>query len=341
MVKKLLIGLMVAALVAVGAGKVYYDKSTSAVDSRSTDKIEVVIPEESTTDDIGKLLADKGIIKSSLMFKAMSRLEEKSADYKAGTYQLSKSMSVFQVIDRLVGGGDTAGAYKVTIPEGSELKQIAEILSQEGLVDAQKFMEVASNADAFKSKHSFLRDVPQGASLEGYVYPNTYYFGEDDKDKPEQIIEKMLGDFSEHFGEDMIEKGKKLGLNIHQTITLASLVEREAQVEKDRPVISAVFLNRLEKGMYLESCASVQYIIGERKPVLSLDDIAIDSPYNTYRNGGLPPGPIASPGESSISAAVNPANVEYLFFMAKGDGSHIFSNTFEEHLKVQQSIQNK
>jgi UPF0755 protein len=143
----------------------------------------------------------------------------------------------------------------------------------------------------------------------------------------------MLYQFSKVFTEESKARARELGMSVRELITLASIIEREAQVSEDRPVIASVFYNRLKIGMPLQSCATVQYILGEQKPVLSIEDTRIESPYNTYLISGLPPGPIASPGAESIQAALYPADTKYLFFLAKGDGSHAFSETYEQFLR--------
>ncbi|MDO5707740.1 MAG: endolytic transglycosylase MltG [Andreesenia angusta] len=309
------------------------------VNSSDSEIIRVGIPQNSTTSDIGQILLDKGLIRNKLAFKILARTKKVAADLGTGTYDLSKSMNMNEIINKIASGEQT-GDLKFTVPEGSEIVQMAEILKGLGMKDIDKFLELTKNPSNYISDYPFLNDIPKGASLEGYLYPATYYLTDEDISNPDAIIRMMLDNFSTHFTDEIIEAGKNKGLGINQIVTLASLVEREAQVDTDRPLVSAVFQNRIKKDMYLESCASVQYIIGERKPVLSLEDTDIDSPYNTYRNGGLPPSPIASPGVKSLEAAVHPADVDYLFFIAKGDGTHIFSSTFDEHLKVQKEIQN-
>lgn len=325
----------VIVLLAVTASVFYFLSPVS----RSDDKVErITIPPASSSSDIGDILYEKGLIKNTTAFKIFTRATGVAGDFGSGTYDLKKSMNMNQIINKIVSGAK-GGDIKLTIPEGSEIKHIAEILRESGLKDVEGFIELTKKPELFVSDYSFLKDVPKGYTLEGYLYPETYYLDREDMNDPELVIRKMLDNFEANFSQEIQEKGKKLDLNVNQIVTMASLIEREAKDESDRPLVSAVFYNRIKKGMYLESCASVQYILGERKPILSLEDIDIDSPYNTYRNGGLPPAPIASAGIKSLEAAVNPADVDYLFFIAKGDESHVFSSTFEEHLKVQKELQ--
>ena len=311
----------------------------SPVSSNSDDTVRITIPQASTSSDIGDILFEKDLIRNEFAFKVFSRLRGASNEFGAGTYDLKKSMSMNQIINKIVSGAK-GGELKLTVPEGSEIVQIAEILNKAGMKDKDKFISLTKQPEKFIKEYPFLRDIPEGYNLEGYLYPDTYYLDKSDIKDPELIIIKMLENFKNHFTEDMANKGQSQGLNINQIVTMASLIEREAQSDSDRELVSAVFHNRIKQNMYLESCASVQYILGERKAILSLDDIDIESPYNTYRNAGLPPAPIASPGIKSLESAVSPAEVDYLFFVAKGDGTHVFSSTFEEHLAAQEEYQN-
>ncbi len=221
---------------------------------------------------------------------------------------------------------------KFTIPEGYELKQIVDKLSAENLIDREKFMHLVEYG---KFHHEFIKDLPiRKNRLEGYLFPDTYEIYTDTSE--EDIIKKMLDRFEQKFESKYYKKSKQLNMTIDQVITLASIIEREAMLDEERYLISSVFHNRLKSNEYpfLQSCATVQYILGERKPILSIQDTKIDSPYNTYKFSGLPPGPIASPGEKAIEAALYPEETEYMFFSANNDGSHTFSKTYEQHLNV-------
>ncbi len=326
----------------IGAALVAFILYTSLkpVAKSDDDAVRVSIPHSSTTEDIGEILYDKGLIKNRTVFRLMTKVKGVGTDFGTGTYDLARSMDMNEIIDKITSGEQT-GDLKFVVPEGSEITQMAEILKGLNMEKTDEFIALTKDPSKYVSDYPFLKDVPEGYSLEGYLYPATYYLTEEDIKNPDAIIRLMLDNFNTHFTDEIQKAGEKEGLNINEIVTLASLVEREAQVDSDRPLISAVFQNRLKDDMYLQSCASVQYIIGERKPVLSLSDIEIDSPYNTYQNGGLPPAPIASPGVKSLEAAVHPADVDYMFFIAKGDGTHVFSSTFEEHLEVQKKIQNE
>lgn len=318
----------------------YIESSQSPVDSQSMESITVEVPGGYGTAQIASLLSEKGLIKDQRVFRYISKLEKKDSSFKAGIYTLSKSMDMGEILHNLTKGGMDIGVEVFTIPEGYEIRQIADLLNEKGLVDRDAFVKLASDADRYREDYGFLDSVPQGKGLEGYLYPNTYQIDESLENKEETIIKMMLDNFDKYYTEELRAKADSYGMDTNQVITLASIIEREAQVESERATVSAVFHNRIADGMKLQSCATVQYILEERKAVLSYDDIAIESPYNTYLYSGLPPAPIASPGIASIEASLNPEDVDYLFFVANGDGSHTFSVTYEEHLEAQNKNQN-
>lgn len=333
---KTLVLILVVGITVLIVGGLFINSPVSKTDSNT---VKVDIPQSSTTDDIGNILYEKGLIKSKLAFKILTKVKKVDTNFGVGTYELSKNMKLNQIINSIASGMES-DEYKLVVPEGSEIKQITETLKELNMKNTDEFIKLTKQPEKYISEYPFLKDIPKGYSLEGYLYPSTYFLTEEQVQDPDAIIRMMLDNFQKHFSKEIQKSGKEKNLDINQLVTLASLVEREAQVDSDRPLISAVFHNRLKEDMYLQSCASVQYIIGERKPVLSVEDTQIDSPYNTYQKGGLPPAPIASPGIKSLKAAAHPADVDYLFFIAKGDGTHIFSSTFEEHLETQKKIQN-
>lgn len=284
-------------------------------------------------------MQEQGIIKNQFVFKLYAKLNGKDAAIKSGKYYLSPSMTPEKILDKLVKGDVVNDDIKVTIPEGSTLNTIAEILSEKGLISKEDFSDCLE-IENFKEKYSFLRDFPPNAGLEGFLFPDTYFLPPGKN--ADFYIEMLLKRFEDvYFSKvDMILKENQIEYTPYQIVTLASIIEAEAKLESERPIIAGVFYNRLEKGMPLQSCATIEYVLDEHKEVLSLDDLKIDSPYNTYKINGLPPGPIGAPGLSSMLVAVNPAKVDYLYFVAKGDGAHIFSRTYAEHLNAQNKIQN-
>lgn len=313
--------------------KLYLDNAVKPVSADKLVQKNIEIPEGSTTDNISEILKDNDLIKSQAIFKLYSKLEDRSSQYKAGSYELSTGMNQEEIMDQLVKGGKLKTSDSFTIPEGFELKQIADRLDENGFADKDKFLALTADVNKFKSDYDFLKDLPKESTLEGYLYPATYEVFEDATE--EEIIRKMLDAFDNIYTSEIQLKGKELGMNTNEIMILASIIEREAVLEKERPTMSGVFHNRLKVDMPLQSCATVQYALGERKPVLSNKDVKIESNYNTYINAGLPPAPISSPGVASIKAAVNPEDIDYLFFVRTGDdGSHTFTTTYNEHLNA-------
>ncbi|HHY90462.1 MAG TPA: endolytic transglycosylase MltG, partial [Clostridiales bacterium] len=309
----------------------YFDVQSRPVNANDSEKITVEIPTGSSSAKIADILKENKLIKSKIVFQFLSKKTGADGRMKAGNYSLSPAMSTQDIIHILVKGDIANDSVKITIPEGFELNQIIARLEKHGLIDKEKFIQIANYQDF---NYPFLKDVPKGENrLEGYLFPDTYLIPKHAKE--EDIIMKMLDRFQEVFKEEYYERAKELNMSIHEVVTLASIIEREAKLDEERPIISSVFHNRLQKGMPLQSCATVQYILGERKAVLSTKDLQIDSPYNTYKYLGLPPNPIASPGESSIRAALYPEKTDYLYFVASKEGNgHIFSRTFQEHVQA-------
>lgn len=318
--------------------RIYYKKQLEPVSKEDIYEIEVDIPSGSTTIDIANILQQNNLIRNKMIFRHIVKKENLGSKLKAGKYTLNKRMNIYEILDQLVRGTKNEDVIVVNIPEGYELNQIAKKLSRVGLVDEKKFLNSVKDVGKFKKEYPFLKDVPNGNSLEGYLFPATYEFYNDSTE--EEIICKMLDKFKFVYEREIKGKENNTGLTTNEIVTLASIVEREGKIDDERPIIAAVFYNRLNKDMLLQSCATVQYALGERKEKLSNKDIKLDSKYNTYIHKGLPPGPIASPGLKSIQAVINPAKDDYLYFVSKGDGSHVFSTSYEEHLKAKKSVNN-
>lgn len=294
----------------------------------------IVIGQGATASDVARQLREKGLDVSARLFRLVSRLSGADHRIHAGEYRVAPSMSTLDLLDLFRRG--KVVEYRVTIPEGFTAAEIAERLENLGLVGRQAFLEVVD-----KPGLAFPNGLPESLkginTLEGFLFPDTYLFtrGATAADIARVMVHRFL-----EVALPLYQKSPLSGsYTLAQLVTLASVVEGEAALDRERPVIAAVFLNRLKRGMLLESCATVEYALGEHKDVLTLADIAIDSPYNTYKNPGLPPAPIGNPGLSSLRAAMYPArSVPYLFFVAKRDGSHVFSVTFAEHQKAQRAI---
>ncbi|WP_066351849.1 endolytic transglycosylase MltG [Fervidicola ferrireducens] len=316
----------------------WYFWMLSPANPKRLDTVSFEITRGMTAKTIGESLKKEGLIKNSLIFLIYTKINRLDTKFKSGCYRLNYAMSLPEMVDKFVKG--EVALKKVTIPEGLTLEKIAEVFESNGLAAKEEFLRLAVPS-LFEDKYPFLKTLPAGATLEGFLFPDTYYLPED---SPVSLyIDAMIKRFYDVYyrNGEFLEKEKKLGLNTYQVITLASIVEREAKLNSEKPVIAAVFLNRLKKGMPLQSCATVEYVLKEHKEVLTLEDLKIESPYNTYINSGLPPGPISSPGMESIKAVLNPADVDYLYFVANKDGSHTFSKTYEEHLKAKKESEQK
>jgi len=285
----------------------------------------VVVPQGASTVGIANILKEQGLIRSSGAFRAYTAYRGLDSSLKAGEFSLNTGMNVPEIVARLVQGETVTLSF--TIPEGYNFIQIADRLAEMKIIDRDKFLEIAATEDF---DYNFLKGIPKGPDrLEGYLFPDTYKITRETTER--EIIAMMLSRFAREITPEFEASAADIGLTVHEAVILASIVEREAQKDEERPKVSAVFLNRLKKGWRLESCATVQYALGEQKTRLLNKDLEIDSPYNTYKNSGLPPGPVASPGSASLKAAVNPADVDFMFFVVSEDGRHVFSRTLTEH----------
>ncbi len=305
----------------------------------------VLVTGGASAKEIARLLSDRGLIRSPSVFVFTCRMSGFSGKLKPGVYEFSRSMSVPAIVRTLVRG-ESLESW-ITIPEGYTARQIADVLQQRQLVDPEAFLRIALTQGYEFPGYPFI----YGDNLEGYLFPDTYLIARDAR--AQGIIEKMLEAFDRKVVgpcregiERAIELRFGLGAGefakgLHKILIVASLVEREAKIAKDRSLIAAVIYNRLRKGMRLEVDATVSYIPGDsrgNKSEIWYEDLRSDSPYNTYRHAGLPPGPICNPGLAAIRAALEPASVDYLYYVAKPDGSHVFSRTLEEHDRAKNRI---
>ncbi|MGI8587684.1 MAG: endolytic transglycosylase MltG [Chloroflexia bacterium] len=279
---------------------------------------------------IATRLEEQHLINSAALFRLELKLRNAEAGIKAGDFQLSASMTPQQIIDSITGTGSTA-TVQVLIPEGWRIGQIADRLAALDLVDGSRFVSLAMTGTF---GYDFLPNKPTGGGIEGYLFPDTYQFPRHGTDREQRILDMMLTDFGNRVTPDIRLAATKRKYTLHQVLTIASIVEREAQTPAERPIIAGVFYNRLDQGMRLEADPTTQYAlghVGDWWPYLRLDPHTVDNPYNTYTNPGLPPGPICNPGLASINAAINPTPGDYLFFVACGNGTHAFATTLQEH----------
>lgn len=298
------------------------------LDPNNQTEVMFTVPSGASTTKIAELLKEQELIKSVNGFKLLSKDLGSDGKMQAGDYMVSPSMSGQAIIEKLVAGDTYVETTTFTIPEGYEIRHIVADLEADGLIDSAVFYETLQNGSF---DNSFLSDVDRAYNLEGYLFPDTYEIevGATEHD----IIQLMLNRFDRFLTDEVKAEIANKELTLNEFVTMASIVEREAQLESERGKVASVFYNRIDKNMKFQSCATVQYVLGERKDVLSYDDIAIESPYNTYKYQGLTPSPIANPGEASLLAALNPEDTDYLYFRrsVKDDGSQVFSKTLREH----------
>jgi UPF0755 protein len=281
----------------------------------------VEIPAQEGVIGIARRLGDADVVRSPEAFVAFSVLRGSARALRAGEYEFPRGTTTVGAL-RLLESGKVR-LRSVLQPEGATLTELARALEQQQLARAAEVTRVASDP-------AFLRSLGlEAASLEGYVFPDTYHFAKGMT--PEQILTRMVQRTRAKLTPDIVEQARRRGLGVHELLTFASIIEREAAVREERPLISAVFWNRLQLGMPLQADPTVQYAVGKERRALTRADLATDHPYNTYVRPGLPPGPIASPGLSAIEAVLAPAPVNYLYFVASDDHRHHFSTTIAEH----------
>ncbi len=322
----------------------YLDRSVSA---SSGPVLFTVEPDESANSVSGRL-EELGLIRSTTYFKAKMRLRGADSKLKAGPHALHSGMSVDEILDAITvstnpaGTPVTAGYVQFRIQEGWRTEQVVQHLIDKGLLKNKDEFYAAMNDPSF-SRFDFLASRPSWAKLEGYLFPDSYRVPQNTP--PKDLIEQMLQDFNLRVPHEMREKVPP-GYNFYQVLTIASIVEREAATDEERPLIAGVYYNRLRQTppLPLQADPTVQYALGQEGnwwPDLQPADLTKPSPYNTYLQPNLPPGPICNPGSRSIQAALNPAQTDYLYFVAKGDGTgtHAFARTYEEHLANVQRYQ--
>ena len=326
----LLIALIV--LVVAGAGvffgsKAYLASAAAPVNPGDSSLVAVTIQPGTSTRKIGEILEDEGLTKSAFMFRMIAQREGFDGQFKAGDYELSPSMTMNEIME-LLTVGSMAETNRFTIPEGYTLEQAADKLASEGLVDKDIFMDELAHGDF---DYKFMPALPDGPDrFLGFLFPETYDIYKDATEK--DIINRMLSQFDKVFLDEYYTRATEMGMSVFDIITIAALIEGEAQVADEQPLVSSVIYNRLNINMQLQFCSTVQFALGEPKPRLSQSDLEIDSPYNTYIISGLPPGPISSPGAGAILAALYPADTDYIYFVLKPDGSgaHNFASNYSD-----------
>ncbi|KPL60746.1 endolytic transglycosylase MltG [Rossellomorea vietnamensis] len=337
-----IVGLAILCLVIVIGGTaiggyLYVNSALKPVDPDNTKPVKVDIPIGSGVSSIGKILEDKGIVKNSTVFKYYVKFNNE-AGFQAGSYDLTPSMTLNEIVNSLKTGKVMRKAeFKITIPEGLQLDQIAEIIAEKSpykkdeiekkLNDKKWLGQLKQEYPELITDEIFKKEIKR--PLEGYLYPATYPFYEK-KPSLDTILKKMIAQTNEV----LVQYQEAMAANDytpHELLTLSSLIEEEATEKADRGKISSVFYNRMEEGMPLQTDPTVLYALGKHKDKTVYKDLEVDSPYNTYKVQGLPPGPIANAGLSSIEAALQPEDTEYYYFLAASNGSVYYSETLDEH----------
>jgi peptidoglycan lytic transglycosylase G len=324
-VKRAVLALIgIAVLAGLGAAGVLYTRTNDPFKGYDGAEQFVTIEPGSGTRTIGQRLIEAGVIRDALTFRAALWRTGRARALQAGEFRFDRPMTPTEVIEKIARGD--VYTRRITFPEGLNMREMARIYEQQGFGKAAAFIEAASDPSA-------VREIdPAAADLEGYLFPETYAVKRDTT--AAALVNVMVARFRQLFTAEMRQAGQALELTPRQVVTLASLVEKETAQPAERPIVAAVYLNRLRIGMGMQADPTVIYALqraGRYDGNLRRDDLSFDSPYNTYRYPGLPPGPIASPGLASLQAAVAPAKVDYLYFVSRNDGSHVFARTLDEH----------
>lgn len=299
------------------------------LDSSDNTEVNVVIPDGSGTSNIANILEEKDVIDSSFKFKILSKIKGYDGEFKAGEYTFAKSMKPSEIAAVIIKGVSNQESF--TIPEGFSIYKIGKMLKEKGICTMSEF---ESELETGNFDYSFLpKDIDGKDKYEGYLYPDTYSVAKNST--AHDVIKACLDNFQDKYDKDIKKLVDKSGKSLKEIMTVASIVEREAVKSDERPLVAGVIYNRLKKNMKLQMCSTVQYILKDDKPVLSIADTEISSDYNTYINEGLPHGPICNPGMASIKAAANPEKTKYIYFVvsSKLDGSMEYSVDYDKFLK--------
>lgn len=333
------LGIAILMLLMIGGGGAFYVWNGLQPVPASDTPVEFTVSPGMGTAAIAELLEEKGLIKDAFLLKGYLKLKDEGRNLMAGTYEVKPGASFEQLLSMMNRGEvKPEEMIRFTIPEGYTVKQMAETIARDSGVDKEEFLRLVDQSTGWNVP--IADEIPDNQNLthflEGYLFPATYEIPKKNA-SAETVVKTMLAEMDKRLGEipDWQEKLEERGITLHELMTIASLVEREVVVDHERPLVAGVIYNRLEQDMKLEIDATVQYLLDKPKERLLYVDLEVESPYNTYRNKGLPPGPIASPSLESIKAALMPEKSDYLFYVTKKDGTqeHLFGKTYKEHLK--------
>ena len=328
------LGIVITSTLVLGffvATAVYLDIQNYAHTPAGTEPVEqvVVVKSGQGFQSFSKMLRERDIIEHPAKFRLLARIKGYDKKIKAGEYRLSSAMKPNKILEIMVQG--KVLLHRLTIPEGYNLQQIARAVSTAGFGNEIDFLKAATDPDLVHAQGI------DAETFEGYLFPDTYYFPKGTL--PEKIISSMVKRFRSVFLPEWKEQAKSMGLTIHQVVTLASIIEKETGVAAERPVISSVFHNRLNRKMRLESDPTVIYGIKDFNGNITRKDLSTSTPYNTYTITGLPPGPISNTGVEAIKAVLYPADTEFLFFVSRKDMTHQFSTNIRDHNRAVRKYQ--
>jgi UPF0755 protein len=322
--KAILVVLALTVVAAAAAATLVYKQTQQPYRGYTGVEQFVEIPAGASTRSIGDRLVSAGVIRDSLIYRLALWQSGQARTLKAGEYRFDEPMSPLDVIRKIARG--EVYVLSVTFPEGLTIQDMAAIFESHGMGAAADFIKASKNVSLVAKLD------PTAGSLEGYLFPETYSLSR--HSEADELVRLMVTRFEQVFTPALREEAAAQGLSVRDTVTLASIIEKETAGPMERPLVAAVYRNRLRIGMALQCDPTVIYGLqrhGKYTGNLRREDLAFDSPYNTYRYPGLPPGPIAAPGQASLEAAIHPANADYLYFVSRNDGSHAFARTLEEH----------
>jgi UPF0755 protein len=325
-IKRLLVLIVLAGLAAAAAGWWLYSRAIEPYRGYSGTETFVEIPAGDSPTTIGNRLVEAGVVRDARTWQVALFISGRSRSLRAGEYRFDAPLHALDVIDKIARGD--VYRRRLTFREGLTIPEMAQVFEERGFGKADEFRQAAQNA-------SLINDLdPDARDLEGYLFPETYALPRGTT--AAAVVAQMVQGFRNGLTPDLTAAAAAAGLSTRQLVTLASLVEKETGTPSERPLVAAVYSNRLKIGMPMQADPTVIYALqkaGAYTGNLRRDDLQFDSPYNTYRYPGLPPGPIAAPGKASLEAAAKPADVDYLYFVSKNDGSHVFASTLAEHNK--------
>ncbi len=327
-----LVFIVVVAFVLVKASKWSYNEGYNVLASNKGASIKTVsvnIPKGASTEQIADILEEAGLINSKFFFRMMSKINGVDNKYQYGDYTLSTAKSQDEIMKTLTTEGAKKDVKQFTLVEGLTLEQTADSLAEQGVCSVSDFYDALDAQWNYK----FLESIPADRNIkyQGYILPDTYEVYADAK--PEEVLGVIFSEMNDFWTEERFLQAESKGLTVDEVLTIASIIEREVKEKSEQPLVASVIYNRLDQNMPLQMCSTIMYALKVPREKLYDADLQVDSPYNTYKNIGLPIGPIANPGKDAIRAALEPDNTDYLYFVLKDDdsGTHNFNETLDEH----------